>query len=278
MMQSTETQKLEAAAAYLRSQVNFPIQVAIVLGSGLSAFAERLEKSVAVPYSSVPHFPQSTVPGHAGRFVAGFVQDTSVLCMQGRVHFYEGYSMQQVALGIRLMANLGVRTLILTNAAGAVNTAYKPGDFMLIIDHLNLMGTNPLIGEHYPEWGERFVDQSDSYTPALRALAQQEAERLGFTLHPGVYAGLTGPAYETPAEIRMLRTLGADACGMSTVPEAIVARQCAMRILGISLITNMGAGIAAPLHHSEVVEIAEKRKKDFENLLTAIIKRIDEES
>ncbi|HNE20444.1 MAG TPA: purine-nucleoside phosphorylase, partial [Turneriella sp.] len=141
-----KTQEIEAAAAFLRTKVNFPIQVAVVLGSGLSAFAERLEKAVAVPYGTVPNFPQSTVPGHSGRFVAGFLEDTSVLCMQGRVHFYEGYSMQQVSLGVRLMASLGVRTLILTNAAGAVNTAYKPGDFMLLSDHLNFMGTNPLIG------------------------------------------------------------------------------------------------------------------------------------
>ncbi|HMY11806.1 MAG TPA: purine-nucleoside phosphorylase [Turneriella sp.] len=272
-----KTQEIEAAAAFLRTKVNFPIQVAVVLGSGLSAFAERLEKAVAVPYGTVPNFPQSTVPGHSGRFVAGFLEDTSVLCMQGRVHFYEGYSMQQVSLGVRLMASLGVRTLILTNAAGAVNTAYKPGDFMLLSDHLNFMGTNPLIGTHDAQWGERFVDQSKSYTPELRKVAREVGQQLQVPLHEGVYAGLTGPAYETPAEIRMLRTLGADACGMSTVPEAIVARQAGMRILGISLITNMGAGIAAPLHHSEVVEVAEQRKKDFENLLKGIIKRINEE-
>lgn len=277
MMQQMKTQEIEAAAAFLRIKVNFPIQVAVVLGSGLSAFAERLEKAVAVPYGTVPNFPQSTVPGHSGRFVAGFLEDTSVLCMQGRVHFYEGYSMQQVSLGVRLMASLGVRTLILTNAAGAVNTAYKPGDFMLLSDHLNFMGTNPLIGTHDAQWGERFVDQSNSYTPELRKVAREVGQQLQVPLHEGVYAGLTGPAYETPAEIRMLRTLGADACGMSTVPEAIVARQAGMRILGISLITNMGAGIAAPLHHSEVVEVAEQRKKDFENLLKGIIKRINEE-
>ncbi len=277
MMQQMKTQEIEAAAAFLRTKVNFPIQVAVVLGSGLSAFAERLEKAVAVPYGTVPNFPQSTVPGHSGRFVAGFLEDTSVLCMQGRVHFYEGYSMQQVSLGVRLMASLGVRTLILTNAAGAVNTAYKPGDFMLLSDHLNFMGTNPLIGTHDAQWGERFVDQSNSYTPELRKVAREVGQQLQVPLHEGVYAGLTGPAYETPAEIRMLRTLGADACGMSTVPEAIVARQAGMRILGISLITNMGAGIAAPLHHSEVVEVAEQRKKDFENLLKGIIKRINEE-
>ncbi len=277
MMQQVKAQEIEAAAAFLRGKVNFPIQVGVVLGSGLSAFAERLEKAVTIPYGTVPNFPQSTVPGHSGRFVAGFLEDASVLCMQGRVHFYEGYSMQQVALGVRLMASLGVRTLILTNAAGAVNTAYKPGDFMLLSDHLNFMGTNPLIGAHDAQWGERFVDQSDNYTPMLRQITREAAQKLQVPLHEGVYAGLTGPAYETPAEIRMLRGLGADACGMSTVPEAIVARQSGMRILGISLITNMGAGIAAPLHHSEVVEVAEKRKKDFELLLTAIIRRINEE-
>jgi len=277
MMQQVKAQEIEAAAAFLRGKVNFPIQVGVVLGSGLSAFAERLEKNVVVPYATLANFPQTTVPGHSGRFVAGFIEDASVLCMQGRVHFYEGYSMPQVALGVRLMASLGVRTLILTNAAGAVNTAYRPGDFMLISDHINLMGNNPLIGAHDAQWGERFVDQSDSYTPALRQITREVAQELQVPLHEGVYAGLTGPAYETPAEIRMLRVLGADACGMSTVPEAIVARQSGMRILGISLITNMGAGIAAPLHHSEVVEVAEKRKKDFELLLAAIIRRINEE-
>ncbi len=277
MMQPVKAQEIEAAAAFLRSRVNFPIQVAVVLGSGLSAFAERLEKSVAIPYGTVPHFPQSTVPGHTGRFVAGFLEDASVLCMQGRVHFYEGYSMQQVALGIRLMASLGIRTLILTNAAGAVNTGYKPGDFMLISDHINFMGTNPLIGPHDAQWGERFVDQSENYSPQLRQIAREIGQQLHLPMHEGVYAGLTGPAYETPAEIRMLRTLGADACGMSTVPEAIVARQAGMRILGISLITNMGAGIAAELHHTEVVEVAERRKQAFESLLTGIIRRINEE-
>jgi purine-nucleoside phosphorylase len=277
MMQQIKTQEIEAAAAFLRSKVNFPIQVAVVLGSGLSAFADRLEKSVVVPYVSIPHFPQTTIVGHIGRFVAGFIEDASVLCMQGRVHYYEGYSMQQVALGVRLMASLGVRTLILTNAAGAVNTNYKPGDFMLIRDHINLMGTNPLIGPHEPQWGERFVDQSDSYTAELRQIAREVAQQLQLPLHEGVYAALSGPAYETPAEIRMLRTLGADACGMSTVPEAIVARQAGMRILGISLITNMGAGIAAPVHHSEVVEIAAERRRAFEDLLRGIIKRINEE-
>lgn len=276
-MQSVNPHEIETAAAFLRGRVNFPIQVGLVLGSGLSAFAERLQKPVTVPYGAVPGFPQSTVPGHSGRFVAGFLEDASVLCMQGRVHFYEGYSMQQVSLGVRLMASLGVRTIILTNAAGAVNRAYKPGDFMLLSDHINLMGTNPLIGTHDEQWGERFVDQSDSYTPALRRIAHDSASQLQIALHEGVYAGLTGPAYETPAEVRMLHALGADACGMSTVPEAIVARQSGMRILGISLITNMGAGIAAPLHHSEVVEVAEKRKKDFEQLLSRIIRRIDEE-
>ena len=270
-------QEIEAAANFLRAKVNFPLQAGIILGSGLSALAERAEKSVAVPYGSIPHFPQSTVEGHTGRFVGGFIEDTSVLMMQGRVHFYEGYPMAQVAMGVRLMAALGVRTIILTNAAGAVNTAFTPGDFMLIQDHLNLMFQNPLIGRHYPEWGERFVDQTDTYSPVLMSRARGVAKALNIPLREGVYAGLTGPTYETPAEIRMLRALGADACGMSTVPEAIVARQCGMRVLGISIITNMGAGIASPLHHSEVVEIAKKRKGDFQNLVMGIIKTINEE-
>ncbi|MCS6971527.1 MAG: purine-nucleoside phosphorylase [Turneriella sp.] len=272
----TPTQ-VEEAAAVLRKHVEMPIQAGIVLGSGLSAFAERAEKKTVVAYREIPHFPQSTVPGHSGQFVAGFLADTAVLCMQGRVHYYEGYSMAQVALGVRLMAAIGVRTLILTNAAGGINPQFRPGDFMLISDHINLMGTNPLIGPHYPEWGERFVDQSESYTPLLRRMAKEEAAALGIPCHEGVYAALSGPAYETPAEIRMLRILGADACGMSTVPEAIVARQCGMRILGISLISNMAAGMGSPLHHNEVIEVAGQRKSDFERLLLAVLRRIDEE-
>jgi len=276
-MTTISPQEIEAAANFLRGKINFPLQVAVVLGSGLSSMADRAEKSVVVPYSDVPHFPQSTVEGHSGRFVAGFVEDTSVLMMQGRVHFYEGYSMQQVSLGVRLMAALGVRTLILTNAAGAVNSAFTPGDFMLIQDHINMLGGNPLIGKHYPEWGERFVDQSEAYSNELMRKARGVAKARGLVLREGVYAALTGPTYETPAEIRMLRTLGADACGMSTVPEAIVARQVGMRVLGLSIITNMGAGMASELNHSEVVEIAEKKKNDFQSLLFGIIRSINEE-
>lgn len=276
-MQQISPQEIESAANYLRGKVNFPLQVGIILGSGLSALADRAERSVAVPYGTIPHFPQSTVEGHSGRFVAGFIEETSVILMQGRVHYYEGYPMAQVAMGVRLMAALGVRTIIITNAAGAVNTDFRPGDFMLIQDHINLMFQNPLIGRHYPEWGERFVDQTDSYTPELLNRARGVAKAMNLPLREGVYAALTGPTYETPAEIRMLRTLGADACGMSTVPEVIVARQCGMRILGLSLITNMGAGMASPLHHSEVVEIAEKRKGDFQTFVIGIIKSINEE-
>jgi purine-nucleoside phosphorylase len=276
-MSQITPQEIEGAANFLRARVNFPLQLGIILGSGLSGLADRAEKSVAVPYGTIPHFPQSTVEGHSGKFVGGFIEDTSVLMMQGRVHFYEGYAMPQVAMGVRLMAALGVRTLIVTNAAGAVNANFTPGDFMLIQDHLNLMGVNPLIGKHYSEWGERFVDQTDTYSPELMARARGVAKAYNITLREGVYAGLTGPTYETPAEIRMLRTLGADACGMSTVPEVIVARQCGMRVLGMSIITNMGAGMASPLHHSEVVEIAEKRKTDFQNLLSGIIKTVNAE-
>ncbi|MBV6493156.1 MAG: Purine nucleoside phosphorylase 1 [Turneriella sp.] len=276
-MVSINPNEIEGAANYLRTKINFPLQAGVVLGSGLSQFASQAQNGVAIPYEKVPHFPKSTVEGHSGSFVAGFIEDTSVMLMQGRVHFYEGYSMQQVAMGIRLMASLGVRTLIVTNAAGAVNDSFTPGDFMLIKDHLNLMGQNPLIGKHYPEWGERFVDQTDSYTPHLAKEAHRVAREYNIELREGVYAALSGPTYETPAEIRMLRILGADACGMSTVPEVIVARQCGMRVLGLSLITNMGAGIASTLSHAEVVEIAHARKGDFQNLISGIIRSINRE-
>ncbi|HRP68427.1 MAG TPA: purine-nucleoside phosphorylase [Turneriella sp.] len=277
MIESITPQNIEAAANYLRTKITFPLQVGVVLGSGLSQFASEAGKSVAIEYAKVPHFPQSTVEGHSGSFVVGFIEEASVMLMQGRVHFYEGYSMQQTAMGIRLMASLGVRTLIVTNAAGAVNANFAPGDFMLIDDHLNLMGTNPLIGKHYSDWGDRFVDQTDSYTPALREIALRVAAQNNLQLQRGVYAALSGPTYETPAEIRMLRTLGADACGMSTVPEVIVARQSGMRVLGLSLITNMGAGMASSLNHTEVVEIAQRRKVDFQRFISGIIRAINAE-
>ncbi len=269
--------ELDAASNILHQKINFPVQVGIILGSGLSGFADEVQKPITIPYESIPHFPRSTVPGHSGRFVGGFIHDTSVLLMQGRVHFYEGYSMAEAAMGVRLMASLGVRTLIVTNAAGAVDASFTPGDFMLITDHLNLMGTNPLVGAHHADWGERFVDQSDSYTPHLKDIARRAAKNLGIAIKEGVYAALPGPTYETPAEVRMLRVLGAAAAGMSTVPEVIVARQCGMRVLGISLITNMGAGIAENLNHAEVVEIAHQRKEDFQKFLGSIIQSINEE-
>lgn len=279
MIQSLSQADIEPAFNYLRSKIDFPIQVGIVLGSGLGKFADQIENPVSVPYKQIPGFPRSTVSGHAGEFVAGFIADVSVLVMKGRVHFYEGHPMAKVGMGIRLMAELGVRNLILTNAAGSVNEKFKPGDFMLLNDHLNLLGSNPLIGPNEDSWGPRFLDQTRVYSERMIGYAKTAASELALEgVHEGVYAAMTGPTYETPAEIRMLRAIGADAAGMSTVPEAIVGRHAGMEILGISLITNFGAGISGEnLDHSEVMSTGSEKANLFASWLVKICKYIDEE-
>ncbi|MEM7792325.1 MAG: purine-nucleoside phosphorylase [Verrucomicrobiota bacterium] len=250
----------------------FEPEIGLVLGSGLGFFAdERIEVCGRLPYDQIDHFPVSTVPGHAGQFVYGEIEGRKVICMQGRFHFYEGYSMEQVTLPIRLMHSLGVRTLFLTNAAGGINPNYVPGDFMLLSDHINFLGTNPLIG--MPEVdGVRFPDMSEVYDGPLRTKIKEAAQSLDIDLKEGVYLATTGPSFETPAEIRAFTALSADAVGMSTVPEAIVARQHKMRVIGVSCITNAAAGISeGPLSHEEVSETADKVRSVFADLLARAV-------
>ena len=236
------TRQVQEAAAYIKEKLNGrKPEIAITLGSGLGDLAEQLTDAIQIPYGDIPHFPVSTVAGHKGQFVVGKLEGREVLCMQGRFHYYEGYDLKQVTLPVRVMKLLGIGTLIVTNAAGGINTGFRPGNLMLIEDHLNLTGENPLIGENLEAFGERFFDMTVAYDREYRTLAENLAAELDIPLQKGVYAWLTGPNYETPAEIRYLRTIGADAVGMSTVPEVLVARHCGLRVCGISCITNLAA-------------------------------------
>ena len=263
---------IETSAQYVREKLgDFKPELAIVLGSGLGGLADRLTSPISIAYEEIPNFPRSTVAGHAGRFVAGRIGTKPVICMQGRFHYYEGYDLRTVTLPVRVLHALGVNSLILTNAAGGVNLSFVPGDLMVISDHINLTGQSPLIGPNLEGWGERFTDLSVAYDKEYRALAHEKAKELGFSLQEGVYTWMTGPTYETPAEIRMVRTIGGDAVGMSTVPETMVARHMGMRVLGISCITNMAAGILdQPLSHEEVSETAGKVTKKFTSLIEAV--------
>ncbi len=255
---------------------DFLPRVGLVLGSGLGFFAdERMRERIVIPYGEIPGFPRSTVAGHAGRFVAGKVGSVPVLCMQGRFHYYEGYDLATVALPIRLMAKLGVETVLLTNAAGGINTDFSPGDFMVIDDHINMLGNNPLRGSNEDSLGPRFPDMTEAYDRGLRQLADSVAEEQGTGLHHGIYLATSGPSFETPAEIRAFRVLGADAVGMSTVPECIVARHSGIKVLGISCITNAAAGMnKKPLSHEEVSETAAQIKIPFADLIDGIIRKL----
>lgn len=265
---------LDEAARAVRARTDLIPAAGVVLGSGLGAWAETLEGAVAIPYSDIPHMPVSTVHGHAGRLWIGRANGVPVACLQGRVHMYEGHDAERVVFGARLLARLGARAVLLTNAAGGLSPSFAPGDLMLIRDHINLMFRNPLVGPNEAELGPRFPDMTHTYDPALAAAARAAAQGLGVRLHEGVYAGLLGPSYETPAEIRMLRTLGADAVGMSTVPEAIALRHMRVPVTGISCITNLAAGISPnELSHAEVEEAASQAKPRFVSLVSAWIER-----
>lgn len=249
-----------------------PAEIAVILGSGLGGYEEELLDPVEIDYDEIPGFPLSTVPGHAGRFIVGTIREKRVLVMSGRFHSYEGYGMDKVTLPVRVMSLLGVNTLIVTNAAGAVNEQYRPGDLVLLSDFINLSGRNPLRGKNQDRFGPRFPDMTNVYDPELRNLARKEAEGLGIDLKEGVYCWMSGPSYETPAEIRMTRILGADLVGMSTVPETIVARHCGMRVLGISSVTNMAAGVLdTPISHEEVLAVGEAVKEPFRKLVSSVI-------
>ena len=249
--------------------------VAIVLGSGLGAFAETLGDRFALPYDEIPHWPAANVIGHAGRLVGGTIAGRPVLALSGRAHFYEGHDLRTVTFAIRVLGRLGVKTLILTNAAGGINTNFAQGALMVIDDHINLFGANPLVGPNDDRFGPRFPDMTEVYSRRLRALADDTARQIGLPIEHGVYVAVAGPSYETPAEIYAFRTLGADAVGMSTVPEAIVARHMGVEVLGISCITNMAAGVLPqPLHHDDVMETARRVRGQFIALLEGIIGRL----
>ena len=255
------------AKEYILNQSKYTPSIGLILGSGLGSLADSIENPEFFSYSDIPGFPVSTVEGHKGRLVIGTLQDKTVIAMDGRFHYYEGYNMAEVTIPIRVMKLLGIKTLIVTNAAGAVNTSFVPGDLMIITDHINLSGANPLIGKNLDDFGPRFPDMSQAYTPDYQATAKAAAEKLGLDLKEGVYMGYSGPTYETPAEIRMSRTIGADAVGMSTVPEVIVAAHSGLKVLGISCITNLAAGMQANLSHEEVVETTQRVKQSFKALV-----------
>lgn len=272
-------EQLQKMYENIRKKTAFQPEAALVLGSGLGNFAETIRIEQMLDYREIDGFPVSTVPGHKGRFIFGYVDDLPVVIMQGRVHYYEGYSMREVTLPVRLMGLMGARVLFLTNAAGGVNIGYKPGDFMMIQDHISCMIPSPLIGPNDESLGPRFPDMSDPYDSGLREIIRRTAEAEQIPLKEGVYLQLTGPAYETPAEIRMARTLGADAVGMSTVCEAIVANHMGMKVCGISCITNMASGILPqPLSHSEVQETADRVAPLFERLVRKSLVEIYHES
>lgn len=266
-----EMLRITSAAEAVRSAVG-QAKIAVILGSGLGAFDEALSDTREIAYSDIPGFPRTTVPGHAGKFITGQYRGTRVMLMSGRFHSYEGWDMRDVTLPVRVMALMGVETLIVTNAAGGVNTSYSPGDLMLISDFINLSGLNPLRGENLDAFGVRFPDMSHAYDESLRNIAKSAASKLDITLREGVYCWMNGPCYETPAEIRMIRILGADAVGMSTVPETIVARHCGMRVLGVSCITNMAAGVLnQPISHAEVMETGVRVREKFRRVLLSVI-------
>ena len=267
----SEIERIDRAAAYIRKVLG-DAELGVVLGSGLGDYAEAMEEPKVLPYAEIPGFPRATVAGHAGELWAGRLHGKRVLMMRGRFHSYEGHPMADVVLPIRVMARMGIKTLILTNAAGAVNINFAPGDLMLITDFINFSGKNPLTGPNIDELGPRFPDMSRAYDKRLRAIAYEVAEKRGIALREGVYAWFNGPTYETPAEVRMARVLGADAVGMSTVPETIAAVHAGMQVLGVSCLTNMAAGILdAPLNHQEVTETAERVRGAFRTLLDGVI-------
>jgi purine-nucleoside phosphorylase len=267
--------QVEHAAAVIRGRVTAVPDVAVVLGSGLGDFADGLGEAVTTSYADVPNWPASKVVGHAGKLVIGVLSGKTVAALAGRVHFYEGHDLRTVTFATRVLGLLGVKQLILTNAAGGVNTSFDPGTLMVVDDHINLLGSNPLIGANDERFGPRFPDMTEVYSRRLRAVADDAAAARGVAVAHGVYAALHGPSYETPAEIRFLRTIGADAVGMSTAPEAIVARHMGMEVLGISCITNPAAGVLPePLHHDEVMAVARRVRGEFASLLEGIIERL----
>lgn len=274
-MSTSMKKMMSVAAAYITEKSKMTPKVGLILGSGLGVLADYMENAVTLKYEDIPYFPTSTVEGHAGELLVGELKGVPVILMKGRFHMYEGYAPEITAFPVRVMKQLGVERVLVTNAAGGVNLEYEPGNLMLISDHLNLTGKSPLVGTNEAEIGPRFPDMSEAYSKALRQMAHEVAASQGITLREGVYAGMLGPAYETPAEIRMLRTLGADAVGMSTVAEVIVASHAGMEVLGMSCISNMAAGILdQPLSHGEVMETTDRVRETFLNLVLAIVPKL----
>jgi purine-nucleoside phosphorylase len=267
---------VQEAARIVLGRIGMKPRVGVVLGSGLGAFADDLEQAVTIPYSEIPNWPLSTALGHAGKLVAGLVEGTPVLVMSGRVHLYEGYSAQQVAFPVRVMASTGISSLVLTNAAGGINLSYSQGALVLVGDHINLQGVNPLTGPNEEQLGPRFPDMTDAYSKEYRKMAKEAAAALGHSLPEGVYAALAGPNYETPAEIRYLRAIGADLVGMSTVPEVLAARHMGVHVLAISCVTNMAAGVLdQKIDHEEVLETGRRVREQFTTLLRSLLPRLE---
>jgi purine-nucleoside phosphorylase len=268
----------ETAAEFLLLQTTLCPRIGLVLGSGLGGFADELSEATRIPYANIPGFPRSTAIGHAGQMVIGNAGDIAVVAMQGRVHLYEGYSAREVSFPIRVFGRMGLQALILTNAAGGINLEYKQGALVVLTDHINLQGSNPLVGANDDRFGPRFPDMTQAYSKPYREIALRAATRLGKPLYQGVYAGLLGPSYETPAEIRYLRAVGADLVGMSTIPEVIVARHMGLKVLAISCVTNMAAGISDEvLRHEDVLKTTERVKGDFVGLLRAVLPEISKD-
>ena len=267
--------KIQESANFIKNQSNITPKIGLILGSGLGVLGDEIENATKIKYNDIPNFPVSTVEGHAGCLVLGELEGKMVVAMQGRFHYYEGYSQQEITFPVRVMKELGVETIIVTNAAGGANKNFKPGDLMAIKDHINLSGSNPLMGSNDDRLGPRFPDMSKAYTPKYVELVKECAKELNMNIQEGVYAFFSGPTYETPAEVKMAQILGADAVGMSTAPEVIVASHAKMDVVGISCITNMAAGILdQPLDHEEVIETTQKVKSEFLGLVKAVVKKI----
>ena len=275
---STTIDQLNVGMKIIRDRTQLVPGIGLILGSGLGFLADEVEGATVVGYGELPGFPVSTVEGHASRLVLGYLKEKPVAVMQGRFHYYEGYSMERLALGVRLLARLGARLLIVTNAAGGIRKDLEPGDLMLITDHINLMGSNPLMGTNPDHLGPRFPDMSDAYSRDLRKQAHRISSGMGLALKEGVYAAMTGPSYETPAEVRMLGRLGADVVGMSTIPEVIAATHAGLSVLGISCVSNLAAGITdKPLSHDEVRETAEQARESFSKLVLGLVEKLEME-
>ena len=267
-------EKIKQAASFIREKGVGEIEIGLILGSGLGELGDEVENAIQIPYETIPNFPTSTVEGHAGQLVYGTLGGKKVLAMQGRFHYYEGYSLEMVTFPVRVMKALGIHSVIVTNAAGGLNLDFTPGELMLITDQINFTGVNPLIGPNDNVMGVRFTDMSQAYDKEYQEIVRNVAKEMNLDLKEGVYMGFTGPTYETPAEIKMARVIGADAVGMSTVPEVIVARHSGLRVIGVSCITNLAAGMQASLNHAEVVETTERVKESFKTLVKNILASI----